>query len=88
MAETPGEITFKINQSMVSCIDTVTDEQVIQSMSLAFNELGIIVEPGGAASLAAAISAMNQKAVDPDESIVVVLSGGNISKERHQNLIN
>ena len=88
MAETPGEVTFKINQSQVSSIDTVTDQQVIESMSLVFHEFGIVVEPGGAASLAAALSAINQKAVHPDENIVVVLSGGNISKERHHNLIN
>ena len=88
MAETPGEITFKINQSLISSIDTVTDQQVIEAMSLVFDEFGIIVEPGGAASLAAALSAINQKAVDQDESVVVVLSGGNISKERHLNLIN
>jgi threonine dehydratase len=88
MAETPGELTFKINKSRVSSIDTVTDQQVIDSMSLAFHEFGIIVEPGGAASLAAALSAINQEAVNPDENIVAVLSGGNISKERHHNLIN
>ena len=88
MAETPGEITFKINQSLITSIDTVTDQQVIEAMSLVFDEFGIIVEPGGAASLAAALSAINQKAVDQDESIVAVLSGGNISKERHLNLIN
>ena len=88
MAETPGELTFKINQSQVSYIDTVTDQQVIKSMGLVFHEFGIIVEPGGVASLAAALSAINQKTVNPDENIVAVLSGGNISKERHHNLIN
>ncbi|MED5269869.1 MAG: threonine/serine dehydratase [Pseudomonadota bacterium] len=88
MAEMPGELTFRINQSQVSSIDTVTDQQVIDSMSLAFHEFGIIVEPGGAASLAAVLSAIKQKAVNPDENIVAVLSGGNISKERHRNLIN
>ncbi len=88
MAEMPGELTFRINQSQVSSIDTVTDQQVIDSMSLAFHEFGIIVEPGGAASLAAVLSAIKQKAVNPDENIVAVLSGGNISKERHHNLIN
>ena len=88
MAEMPGELTFRINQSQVSSIDTVTDQQVIDSMSLAFHEFGIIVEPGGAASLAAALLAIKQKVVNPDENIVAVLSGGNISKERHHNLIN
>ena len=88
MAEMPGELTFRINQSQVSSIDTVTDQQVIDSMSLAFHEFGIIVEPGGAASLAAVLSAIKQKAVNPDENIVAVLSGGNISRERHRNLIN
>ena len=88
MAQTPGEITFKINHSLVSSIDTVTDQQVIESMRFAFDEFEIVVEPGGAASLASAIAAINRKEVTEEESIVVVLSGGNISKERHQNLIN
>tara|TARA_B100001559_G_scaffold305634_1_gene296118 strand:+ start:438 stop:1412 length:975 start_codon:yes stop_codon:yes gene_type:complete len=88
MAQTPGEITFKINHSLVSSIDTVTDQQVIESMRFAFDEFEIVVEPGGAASLASAIAAINRKEVTEEESTVVVLSGGNISKERHQNLIN
>ena len=88
MAKTPGEITFKINHSLVSSIDTVTDQQVIESMRFAFDEFEIVVEPGGAASLASAIAAINRKEVTEEESTVVVLSGGNISKERHQNLIN
>tara|TARA_B100000579_G_scaffold75174_1_gene57915 strand:+ start:7 stop:981 length:975 start_codon:yes stop_codon:yes gene_type:complete len=88
MAQTPGEITFKINHSLVSSIDTVTDQQVIESMRFAFDEFEIVVEPGGAASLASAIAAINRKEVKEEESTVVVLSGGNISKERHQNLIN
>ena len=88
MAEIPGEITFKINQKLISYIDTVTNQQVIDAMRIIFNEFGLTVEPGGAVSLAAAISAIAKKAVDPDENIVVVLSGGNISKERHRKLIN
>ena len=88
MAEIPGEITFKINQKLISYIDTVTDQQVIDAMRIVFNEFGLTIEPGGAVSVAAAISAISKKAVGPDENIVVVLSGGNISKERHRKLIN
>ena len=88
MAEIPGEITFKINQKLISYIDTVTDQQVIDAMRIIFNEFGLTVEPGGAVSLAAAMSAIAKKSVGPDENIVVVLSGGNISKERHRKLIN
>tara|TARA_A100000164_G_C21754165_1_gene698448 strand:- start:685 stop:951 length:267 start_codon:yes stop_codon:yes gene_type:complete len=88
MAEIPGEITFKINQNLVSYIDTVTDQQVIDAMRIIFNEFGLTVEPGGAVSLAAAMSAIARKEVGSDENIVVVLSGGNISKERHRKLIN
>jgi len=88
MAEIPGEITFKINQKLISYIDTVTDQQVIDAMRIIFNEFGLTVEPGGAVSLAAVMSAIAKKSVGPDENIVVVLSGGNISKERHRKLIN
>ena len=85
----PRKPTFRINQSQVSSIDTVTDQQVIGLMSLAFHEFGIIVEPGGAKIIGRVVlSAIKQKAVNPDENIVAVLSGGNISKERHRNLIN
>ena len=88
MAEIPGEITFKINQKLISYIDTVTDQQVIDAMRIVFNEFGLTVEPGGAVSFAAAMSTIAKKSVGPDENIVVVLSGGNISKERHRKLIN
>jgi threonine dehydratase len=88
MAEKPGELTFSINQKMLSSIITVSDQKVIDSMRLVFNEFGIIVEPGGAASLAGALSAIDQNIIDEGENIVAVLSGGNISKERHRNLIN
>ena len=57
-------------------------------MRIIFNEFGLTVEPGGAVSLAAAMSAIARKEVGSDENIVVVLSGGNISKERHRKLIN
>ena len=57
-------------------------------MRIIFNEFGLTVEPVGAVSLAAAMSAIARKEVGSDENIVVVLSGGNISKERHRKLIN
>lgn len=53
----------------------VTDEEVEQAMRFAFDRLRLVVEPGGAAALAAVLAG---KAGDAPDDSVVVLSGGNV----------
>ncbi len=52
---------------------TVTDEEVRAAQRHAFAKLRLVVEPGGAAALAAALAGK----VDLDADTVVILSGGN-----------
>ena len=54
---------------------SVTDQEAAQAMRFAFATLRLVVEPGGAAALAALLTG---KAGDVPEGSVVVLSGGNV----------
>lgn len=51
----------------------VTDEEVRAAQAFAFSELRLVVEPGGAAALAAALAGK----VPVDETTVIMLTGGN-----------
>lgn len=53
---------------------TVTDDEVRAAQRFAFSALKLVVEPGGAAALAAALAGK----VALDESTVIMLTGGNV----------
>ncbi len=53
---------------------TVTDAEVAAAMRFAFTQLKLVVEPGGAAALAALLAGK----VEPVEGTVITLSGGNV----------
>lgn len=69
----PGEVTFPILQRLAGPGYSVTDDQALQAMALAFTHLRIVLEPGGAVALAAALS-------QPDlpDTVIAVASGGNV----------
>ena len=56
---------------------TVTDEEVREAQRFAFAKLRLVVEPGGAAALAAALAGK----VAVDEDTVIMLTGGNTDAE-------
>ena len=70
----PGEITFEVNRRLVCGAHAVSDEAVLAAMAVAFDDLRLVVEPGGAVGLAAVLEGM----VPGDGPLVVVLSGGNV----------
>jgi len=84
MVGTPGELTFPINQRQINEIFTVDDDDVIEAMTFAYHELGIILEPSGAVGLALILKG---RFAPGGKTIVVVFSGGNIDASRHQKLI-
>jgi threonine dehydratase len=53
----------------------VTDEEVREAIRFGFRQLKLVIEPGGAAALAAVLS---DKVDTRDKVTVVVLSGGNV----------
>ena len=71
----PGEITFAINRSRIESGLTVSDEEALQAMALAFETLKLVLEPGGAVSLAAALFGRIETR---GRTIAVVASGGNV----------
>lgn len=76
LSEAPGELTFAINKARLCGVGVITDDQALRAVRFAFEHLKIVVEPGGAAALAAVLSG----AVSPvkDGLTVVVVTGGNV----------
>ena len=75
----PGEITFPIVQKNVSDIAAVDDAEVAEAVRYAAATLKLVVEPGGAAGLAALLA--GKFANLPDGPAGLVLSGGNIDPD-------
>lgn len=84
MAPTPGEITFGVNSKLLSGGVVASDEEVAAAMRFAFNELKLVVEPGGAVGLAALLTG---KLDAKGRTAVIVLSGGNVDAELFAKLI-
>lgn len=74
----PGDLTFPIMQKLCGAGVVVTEEECLRAVGLAFERLRIVVEPGGAAALAAAL-------FHPDEfegeDVVAVATGGNVDPD-------
>ena len=78
LAPTPGDITFPLAQKLLGPGLVVTDEEVLDAMELAFREFKLVVEPGGAVALAAALTG---KLPVKGRAVAVVCSGGNVDHE-------
>ena len=75
MAPIPGTLTFPINQQRLAGAVSATDEEVLDAMARAFLYLKLVIEPGGAVGLAAALNGR----LDLNGGCgVVVASGGNV----------
>ena len=72
-----GEHTWPIIRDHLETIIRVTDEQVVEAMRLILDNLGMVVEPSGAASLAAVLTP-EFKELKGIDRVGVILSGGNV----------
>jgi len=74
----PGQITFPILQRLCGPGLVVTDDEALYAMVLAFSCLRLVLEPGGAVALAAAL-------FRPDAlsgpAVIAVASGGNVDAD-------
>lgn len=75
LAPMPGVVTFAINRRLLAGGVTVDDAEVARAMAIAFSEFKIVVEPGGAVALAAALSGRFDCR---GKTVAVVCSGGNV----------
>jgi serine racemase len=75
-----GSITWPIVRDLVDAVVIVTEEQVVEAMQLCFERLKVVVEPSGAAGLAAALQfkQQNPKLAAEVKKVGVILCGGNI----------
>jgi threonine dehydratase len=78
MSPMPGEITFPIARRLLAGGFSADDAAVAKAMALAFDRFKLVIEPGGAVSLACALQ-------QPDRfrgrTVVVVASGGNVDRQ-------
>jgi threonine dehydratase len=75
-------ITFGILQQRRARPLSVSDDEAGEAMRFAWERHGLVVEPGGAAALAAVLAGK----VSPVQDTVVVVSGGNVDPELHARL--
>jgi threonine dehydratase len=78
LTPSPGEMTFPINQALLSGGLAVSDEQVKAAMRFAFETLKLVIEPGGAVALAAVLHGLAPAA---RLATAVVVSGANVDPE-------
>lgn len=74
----PGEITFPIMKNLCGPGIVVPDEDCLRAMAVAFTRLKIVLEPGGAIALAAALYHGDQ--IEGD-AVIAVASGGNVDAD-------
>jgi threonine dehydratase len=75
MANGPGKLTLAVALKTIKGGLVITDDEARAAVRFAYHELKLVLEPGGAAALAAVLSG---KLPTKGRTIACVLSGGNI----------
>jgi threonine dehydratase len=78
LAPMPGEITFALGQRLLAGGLAVSDAEVLHAIAIAFAELKLVVEPGGAAALAAVLAG---KLDAHGGTVAAIASGGNVDRD-------
>lgn len=74
----PGDVPFAVIQELCDEVVTVTDDEIAAAIVFLLERSKMVVEPAGAAPVAALMTGKLQEVGIESESIVGVLSGGNI----------
>jgi len=77
----PGEITFPIMKRLCGPGVVVSEDEALRAMAAAFNHLRVVIEPGGAVAVAAAL--FHSGEIEGD-TVIAVASGGNVDAEVYQ----
>ncbi|MGH9481409.1 MAG: threonine ammonia-lyase, partial [Terriglobales bacterium] len=73
----PGELTFALMREHLAGVVTVTDAQLVEALKLMLLRMKIVVEPSGAAGVAALLAG----ALPRFRRVGVIVSGGNLDAE-------
>ncbi|MEM6383914.1 MAG: threonine/serine dehydratase [Pseudomonadota bacterium] len=85
LTEMPGVLTFPLLMENGVRGLTVSDKDVLTAMAFAYEELKLVVEPGGAVCLAALLSGQLDVA---DKVVVAIISGGNVDPAMFDRALN
>jgi threonine dehydratase len=77
-ASAPGTLTFELAQRYVDEVILVEETEMLRAIRLLFEWEHLLAEPAGAAALAALLYHHRPA---PNEKVVVILSGGNVTDE-------
>jgi threonine dehydratase len=77
----PGDLTFEYVRSLVDEVVTVDDAAIAKAALWLFHEAKLVVEPSGAATVAAVLNATGAILADKTKKVVAILSGGNVAPE-------
>jgi threonine dehydratase len=80
----PGELTFPIVQALCAGVVTVSDAELCAAMRFAFERLKLVIEPSGAAALAAVLT---EKIAVRGKRVGITISGGNVDAATFARLI-
>jgi threonine dehydratase len=78
LTPSPGRLTFPVMARLCGPGLAVSDDEALRAMALAFLRLKIVLEPGGAVALAAALFRPEAMA---GEAVIAVASGGNVDAD-------
>jgi threonine dehydratase len=74
MSPTPGALTFPVHQALLAGALSASDADILKAMKFAATRLKLVIEPGGASSLACAL--LNRDKFR-GKTVAIVASGGN-----------
>lgn len=80
----PSDRTFSVIRERVDEIALVSDDQIVAAMRFAFERLNVVLEPSGAAGLAAVLEG---KVDVTGQRVGVILSGGNVDLQTFAHLM-
>ncbi|HEY8449076.1 MAG TPA: threonine/serine dehydratase [Bacillota bacterium] len=80
----PGEVPFAHVRRFVDAIVRVDDDEILDAMALVAERAKLVVEPSGAASLAAGLAGRLDGLIPRGDGakVVFILSGGNVARDR------
>lgn len=80
----PGELTWPVVRANADGVLTVSDNQIRETMRLLAEHAKIVVEPSGTVGVAAAV---HRKAALDGKKVGIIISGGNIDRDRFCRLL-